>query len=90
MDLERHDGSFVVIPNLIYAQQMYSKCESVDDMNVDYEQCGKHTHVFFCKTPQVNVLIISGSLDHSRTRFLPYHTILADTTPSFCTAIFWK
>ena len=34
-DLERHDGSLVHVPNLICAQQMCSKCEAVDDMNVD-------------------------------------------------------
>jgi len=49
-NLERHDGAFVHVPNLICAQQMCSKCETVDDMNVDCEQCGKRTHVFG-KTP---------------------------------------
>ena len=45
-DLERHDGSFLHVPNYICAQQMCSKCEAVDDMNVDCEQCGKRAHVF--------------------------------------------
>ena len=27
-------------------QQMCSKCEAVDDVSADCEQCGKHTHVF--------------------------------------------
>ena len=44
--LQRHDGSFVHVPNLICAHQMCSKCEAMDDMNVDCEQCGKRTHVF--------------------------------------------
>jgi len=43
-DLEKCDGSFEHIPNLICAQQMCSKCESVDDLSV-CEQCGKRTHV---------------------------------------------
>ena len=47
-DLERHDGSFVHVPNLICVQQMCSKCEVVvGDINVDCEQCGKRTHVFW-------------------------------------------
>ena len=45
--LQRHDGSFVHVPNLICAHQMCSKCEAMDDMNVDCEQCGKRTHVFW-------------------------------------------
>ena len=44
-DLERHDGSFVQLPNLICSQQMCSKCAAVDDMNVDCKQGGKRTHV---------------------------------------------
>ena len=35
------------VANLICAQQMCCKCEAVDDMNVDYEQCVKLTHVFW-------------------------------------------
>ena len=46
-DLERDDGAFVHVPNLICAQQICSKCEEVYDMNVDCEQCGKRTHVFW-------------------------------------------
>jgi len=46
-DLEKRDGSFEHIPNLIYAQQMCSKCEAVDDISVDYKQCGKRIHVFW-------------------------------------------
>ena len=43
---ERHDVSFEHIPNFICAQQMFSKCEAVDDLSVDFKQCGKRTHVF--------------------------------------------
>jgi hypothetical protein len=44
-DLEKRDGSFEHVPNLISAQQMCSKWVTIDDMHVDYEQCGPRTHV---------------------------------------------
>jgi len=50
-DLEKYDGSFEHNPNLICAQQMCSKCEAVDDLNVDCKQCGKRTQVFGRKSP---------------------------------------
>ena len=52
-DLEKHDGSFEHIPNLIHvcAQQICSKCEALDDLNVDCTQCGKRTHVFWAEDP---------------------------------------
>jgi len=46
-DLEKCDGSFEHVPNLICAQQMCSKCEVVDDVNVDCEQCGNRVHRFW-------------------------------------------
>jgi len=46
-DLEKCDGTFEQLPKLIWAQQMGSKCEAVDDLSVDCEQCGKHVHVFW-------------------------------------------
>ena len=46
-DLEKRDGSFEHVPNLICDQQMCSKCEDVDDLSVDFEQCGKRVHVFW-------------------------------------------
>ena len=46
-DLERHEGTFVHVPNLKFAHQMCSKYEAVDDMNVDCEQCSKRTPVFW-------------------------------------------
>jgi hypothetical protein len=46
-DLETHDGPFEHVPNIIFAQQMYYKCVTMDDMNVDCEQCGSRTHVFW-------------------------------------------
>ena len=46
-DLEKRGGSFEHIPKLIYAQKMCSKCESVDDLSIDCEQCIKNIHVFW-------------------------------------------
>jgi hypothetical protein len=46
-DLEGHEGTFEHVPNLICAQQMCSKCETITDMNVDCEQCGKRVHLFW-------------------------------------------
>ena len=68
-NLEKHDGSFERIPNLICAKEMCSKCEALDDLNVDCKQCGKRTHVFSAEHPAVKFLI-SGGPDHSRTRFM--------------------
>ena len=49
-DLEKCDGFFKHVPNLICAQQMCSKCEAVEDLSVDCEQCGKRTHMFWQDT----------------------------------------
>ena len=46
-DLEKLDGSFEYVPNLICAQQMCSNCEAVDEMSVDCEKCGKRIHVLW-------------------------------------------
>jgi hypothetical protein len=46
-DLENCDGSFEHVPNLICEQQMCCKCEAVDDVNVDCEQCCKRVHWFW-------------------------------------------
>ena len=45
-DIQKHDGSFEHIPNLISSQQICCKCEAVDDLSVDFTHCGKRTHVF--------------------------------------------
>jgi len=34
-DIEKRDGFIAHVPNRICAQQMYSKCEAVDDLSVD-------------------------------------------------------
>jgi len=46
-DLEKRDGSFEHVPNLICAQQMCSKCEAVHDLSVECEQCGMRVHTFW-------------------------------------------
>ena len=33
------------------AQQTCSKCEAVDDFNVDSKECGERTHVFWAEEP---------------------------------------
>jgi len=70
--LERCDGSFEHIPNLICAQQMCSKSEAVDDLSVDCEQCGKRTHMFW-QNP-VGKFIISGCPDHLLIRFVSHNS----------------
>ena len=49
-NLEKRDGSFEHVPNLICAQQMCCKCEAVDDLSFDCERCGKRVHVFWQDT----------------------------------------
>jgi hypothetical protein len=46
-DLEKREGSLEHVRNLICIQQMCSKCVTMDDTNVDGEQCGLRTHVFW-------------------------------------------
>ena len=46
-DLEKRDGSFEQVPNLICSQQMCLKFEVIGDMNIYCEQCGKRVHVFW-------------------------------------------
>jgi hypothetical protein len=46
-NLEKHEVSFEHVPNLICAQQMFSKCETIEDMNIDFEQCGKRVRVYW-------------------------------------------
>jgi len=59
-DLEKHDGPFDHIPKLICAQQMCSKCEAVDDLNVDCKLCGKRSHEFWAEDP------VGKFIDHLR------------------------
>jgi len=46
-DLEKCDGSFEHVPNIICGQQMCCECDAVDDVNVDCEPCRKRVHTFW-------------------------------------------
>jgi hypothetical protein len=46
-DLERENGCFEHVPNLVCCHQTCPKCESVADISVDCVQCGKREHVFW-------------------------------------------
>jgi hypothetical protein len=46
-DVEKCDGSFQHVPYLICAQEMCSKCQTVDLLYSDCEQCGKRSYVFW-------------------------------------------
>jgi hypothetical protein len=54
-DLENIYLAFEHIPNFTYAQQVCSKCETVDDVNADFEQCGKRVHIFW-RDPEGNFI----------------------------------
>jgi len=49
-NLQKCDASFKHILNLIRVQQMCSKCETVDDLSIDCEQCVKRIHMFWEET----------------------------------------
>jgi len=49
-DHEKCDVSFEHGPYLICVQQICCKCEAVEDVNVDCEQCGKRVHSFWQET----------------------------------------
>jgi len=46
-DFEKRNASFEHVPNRSCAQQMSSKCEAVDDLSFNFEQCGKRVHEFW-------------------------------------------
>jgi hypothetical protein len=87
-DLQKCDGSFEHISNLICDRQMCYKCEAVDDLSVDCEQCGKRTQIFL--QDPVGKCIISGSPDHLQIRFMLFDTTLVETTHSFYCAGIWN
>jgi len=58
---------------------MCTKWEAVDDLSVDCEQCGKRIHAS-SQDPVCKFLDYFGSPNHSRTRFMLFHTTLVDTT----------
>ena len=45
-DLEKLDGFFEHVPNLICAQMLCCKCEAMEDVHVDCEQYEKRVHSF--------------------------------------------
>jgi len=58
-DFETWDGYFEHVPKLICAQQMCSKCEAVEDLSFDCEQCGKRTdmdavgkYIYYLRLPR--------------------------------------
>ena len=86
-DLEKRDGSFEHVPNLICAQQICSKCEAVDDLSVDCEQCGKRVHTFWQE-------LVGKYIDYIRQsrpfadKFMLFHITLVDRTHSFFLEVF--
>ena len=66
-----------------------SKFEAVDDLSVDFEQCGKRTHMLW-QDPVADLLIISSCPDHLLIRFMLFHTTLVDTTHIFYCAGLWN
>ena len=84
--LQKCDGSFEHVSNLICAQQICSKSENVDCVNVDCEQCGKRVHTFW----QDPVGKFIDYLGHSLTRFMSFRTTLVDTTHSFFSEDYWN
>jgi hypothetical protein len=50
-DLEKREGSFEHIPNLISFQQVCSKSEEVNDFCVDCKPCGRRNNVFWAEEP---------------------------------------
>jgi hypothetical protein len=80
-DLEKLDGSFEHVPNLICAQQMCSKCQTVDDLNIDLNS-GKRSQVFW--EDNIGKFIITSCPDRLQTRYMLFYRNLVDTTRSFC------
>jgi len=46
-EFEKHGRSFENIARYTCSKQMFSKCEAVEDLNVDGKPCGKRTNVFW-------------------------------------------
>ena len=44
-DTKFSDSATVHVPNLVCLQQFCSKCEYIQDINTDCEQCGRRKHV---------------------------------------------
>ena len=55
-NLQKYDGSFEHITNLIYAQKMCHKCEALDELSVDFKPYGKRTQVL-CAEDSIGTFI---------------------------------
>jgi hypothetical protein len=83
------------IPNLVRVQQFCSLCEMQDDIDIDYERCGKRRHSFFddpadllsylCKPrPWCNkVIVIAHNAKAYDSQFILRRAILLKWTPEF-------
>jgi len=76
---EKHDGSLEHIQKFICAQEICSNCEAVDDLIVDLNSVVNLHMCIGQNSLNVNLLIISDSLDHSRIRCMSYHITLVHT-----------
>jgi len=50
-DHENHDGSFMHIPNSIYAEKLCGKCEVVEDLGIDLDSVVSVPKCFRRKNP---------------------------------------
>jgi len=46
-DTKYSDSATVHVPNLVCLQQFRSKCENIQDIIIDREQCGRPNHTFW-------------------------------------------
>jgi len=46
-DTKYSDSATVHVPNLVCLQKFCSKCENIQDINIDCEQCGRRKHTFW-------------------------------------------
>ena len=88
-DLDKRDGSFEHIRNLVCAQQICSKCEAIRDLNIDCEQC-ESVSTCSVKSQYVNLLNMSGCSDQLRIHCMLLHIPLSNMTHSYCHEGFWK
>ena len=88
-DLESCDGSFENVPNLVCAKQMCSKCEAVDYLSADCEECSECNHVLW-QDPVGEFIANSGCPKYLQITFMLFRTTLVDTTHSFYCAGFWN
>jgi len=54
-------------------QQLWSKCDEVDDLNFDCTQCGKRTHVFWYQEPVGKLVDYLRHPDHFEITYVISH-----------------